>query len=49
MESINLKDYIPKSILENKRQYLEYDQLENPKNIVEDRIKIDFIKELLEE
>ena len=37
--------YIPKSLLKHKRQELEYDQLENPRNICEDRIKIKFIDE----
>lgn len=43
-----LENSIPKSILRHKIQELEYDQLKNTGNIVEDRIKINFIKELLE-
>lgn len=42
-------NYIPKSILRHKKQELEYDQLENPRNIYEDRIKIEFIDELMED
>ena len=44
-----IEGFIPKSILRHKRQELEYDQLENPKNIYEDRIKIEFIDELMED
>lgn len=43
------EDYIPKSKVTQKIQELEYDQLENLKNICEDRIKIQAYKELLEE
>lgn len=49
VEQFNYKDYMPKSILWHKLRELEYDQLDNPKNIYEDNIKIAFIRELLEE
>lgn len=42
-----MKEFIPKSKLEQRKQELEYDQLENPKNICENRIKIECIKELM--
>ena len=45
----DLRNSISKTILIHKRQELEYDQLENSKNIYEDRIKIKFINELLED